>query len=150
MKKVLYLFCLVAILATGCKESRYEKDAEAYAGKYSGEFSTTRNEENVKLDTITIFEIRQCVDVPADLILENNIHLARTDDGYVFDEETLTPEQRTTIFNLCGIEDEFYFVGAVDKITVKAQFYSGNLTFYIRYKNGEDFLGTTTFTGTRL
>lgn len=150
MKKVLYLFCLVAICATGCKESRYEKDAEAYAGKYRGEFSTTRNEENVKLDTITTFEIRQSVDAPADLILENNIRLARTDDGYVFDEETLTDEQRNTVFHLCGIEDEFYFVGAIDKITIKAQFYSGNLTFYIRYKNGDDFLGTTTFTGTRL
>lgn len=150
MKKVLYLLCVAVIFVTGCKESRYEKNAEAYAGKYKGEFSTTRNEENIVLDTITTFEIRQCVDTPADLILQNNIHLTRTDDGYIFEEQTLTDEQRATIFDLCGLEDDLYFISPVDKITVKAQFYSGNLTLYIRYKNGDDFLGTTTFTGTRL
>lgn len=148
MKRIALMFCATMIMFCGCEKSRYEKNAEAYAGKYWGEFSTTRVEENVSVDTLNLFEVSQNVDEPENLVLQKCIPLTRTEEGYVFESAGPTEQQLSAVFSLCGIGSD-HFVATVDGLKVTANFYTGTATLYIRYKNGDNFIGTTTFTGSK-
>jgi hypothetical protein len=147
MKRFFVLFCLSIVLFCGCKENRAERKAAEYAGQYHGEFSTTRSEENVSLDTIVDFEVMQSATTPSNLLLQNIIELEWSKEGYFYDA-AVTSSQVSQLLSLCGLL-EGYFLANVDALKVEAHFYTATLTLDIRYLSEGEFVGHTTFSGSK-
>ena len=147
MKRVLVLFCLSVVLFCGCKESRWERKAAAYAGQYHGQFSTTRSEENVALDTLVDFEVMQSAATPANLVVEGFLELEWSKVGYFYDG-AVSPSQVSSLLKLCGLEDG-YFLANVDALKVEGQFYTATMTLDIRYLSEGEYVGHTTFSGSK-
>lgn len=145
MKRLLVLFCLSVVLFCGCKESRWERKAAAYAGQYHGQFSTTRSEENVALDTLVDFEVMQSAATPANLVVEGFLELEWSKEGYFYNG-AVSASQVSLLLKLCGLE-EGYFSAAVDELKVEGQFYTATMTLDIRYLSGGEYVGHTTFSG---
>ena len=135
------------VLFCGCKENRAERKAANYAGKYHGEFSTTRSEENVSLDTIVDFEVMQSATTPANLLLQNIIELEWSKEGYFYDA-AVTSSQVSQMLSLCGLP-EGHFLANIDALKVEAQFYTATMTLDIRYLSEGEFVGHTTFSGSK-
>lgn len=147
MKRAFVLFCMSLVLLCGCKENRAERKAANYAGKYHGEFSTTRSEENVSLDTIVDFEVMQSATTPANLLLQNIIELEWSKEGYFYDA-AVTSSQVSQMLSLCGLP-EGHFLANIDALKVEAQFYTATMTLDIRYLSEGEFVGHTTFSGSK-
>ena len=145
MKRLLVLFCLSVVLFCGCKESRWERKAAAYAGQYHGQFSTPRSEENVALDTLVDFEVMQSAATPANLVVEGFLELEWSKVGYFYDG-AVSPSQVSLLLKLCGLEER-YFDSEVDELKVEGQFYTATMTLDIRYLSGGEYVGHTTFSG---
>ena len=135
------------VLFCGCKENRAERKAANYAGKYHGEFSTTRSEENVSLDTIVNFEVMQSAATPSNLLLQNIIELQYSKEGYFYDG-AVNELQVSQLMSLCGLP-EGHFLAHVDALKVEAQFYTATMTLDIRYLSEGEFVGHTTFAGSK-
>ena len=135
------------VLFCGCKENRAERKAANYAGKYHGEFSTTRSEENVSLDTIVDFEVMQSAATPSNLLLQNIIELQYSKEGYFYDG-AVNELQVSQLMSLCGLP-EGHFLAHVDALKVEAQFYTATMTLDIRYLSEGEFVGHTTFAGSK-
>lgn len=147
MKRAFVLFCMSIVLFCGCKENRAERKAANYAGKYHGEFSTTRSEENVSLDTIVNFEVMQSAATPSNLLLQNIIELQYSKEGYFYDG-AVNELQVSQLMSLCGLP-EGHFLAHVDALKVEAQFYTATMTLDIRYLSEGEFVGHTTFAGSK-
>lgn len=147
MKRLLVLFCLSVVLFCGCKESRWERKAAAYAGQYHGQFSTTRSEENVALDTLVDFEVMQSVSTPANLVLDGFLELEWSKEGYFY-EGAVSTSQVSQLLSLCGLE-EGHFLAHVDALKVEGQFYTATMTLDIRYLSEGEYVGHTTFSGSK-
>lgn len=147
MKRLLVLFCLSVVLFCGCKESRWERKAAAYAGQYHGQFSTTRSEENVAVDTLVDFEVMQSAATPANLVVEGFLELEWSEEGYFYDG-TANASQVSSLLKLCGLE-EGYFLANVDALKVEGQFYTATMTLDIRYLSEGEYVGHTTFSGSK-
>ena len=132
MKRFFVLFCLSVVLFCGCKESRWERKAAAYAGQYHGQFSTTRSEENVALDTLVDFEVMQSVSTPANLVLDGFLELEWSKEGYFY-EGAVSTSQVSQLLSLCGLEE--------------GHFYTATMTLDIRYLSEGEYVGHTTFSG---
>ena len=145
MKRLLVLFCLSVVLFCGCKESRWERKAAAYAGQYHGQFSTTRSEENVALDTLVDFEVMQSAATPANLVVEGFLELEWSKEGYFYNG-VVSASQVSLLLKLCGLK-EGYFSAAVDELKVEGQFYTATMTLDIRYLSEGEYVGHTTFSG---
>ena len=145
MKRLLVLFCLSVVLFCGCKENCWERKAAAYAGQYHGQFSTTRSEENVALDTLVDFEVMQSAATPANLVVEGFLELEWSKVGYFYDG-AVSPSQVSSLLKLCGLEDG-YFLANVDALKVEGQFYTATMTLDIRYLSEGEYVGHTTFSG---
>ena len=145
MKRLLVLFCLSVVLFCGCKESRWERKAAAYAGQYHGQFSTTRSEENVALDTLVDFEVMQSAATPANLVVDGFLELEWSKVGYFYDG-AVSPSQVSSLLKLCGLGDG-YFLANVDALKVEGQFYTATMTLDIRYLSEGEYMGHTTFSG---
>lgn len=141
------MVCMSLVLFCGCKENRAERKAANYAGKYHGEFSTTRSEENVSLDTIVDFEVMQSAATPSNLLLQNIIELQYSKEGYFYDE-AVSELQVSQLMSLCGLP-EGHFLAHVDALKVEAQFYTATMTLDIRYLSEGEFVGHTTFSGSK-
>ena len=141
------MVCMSLVLFCGCKENRAERKAANYAGKYHGEFSTTRSEENVSLDTIVDFEVMQSATTPANLLLQNIIELEWSKEGYFYDA-AVTSSQVSQMLSLCGLP-EGHFLANIDALKVEAQFYTATMTLDIRYLSEGEFVGHTTFSGSK-
>ena len=135
------------VLFCGCKENRAERKAANYAGKYHGEFSTTRSEENVSLDTIVDFDVMQSAATPSNLLLQNIIELQYSKEGYFYDG-AVNELQVSQLMSLCGLP-EGHFLAHVDALKVEAQFYTATMTLDIRYLSEGEFVGHTTFAGSK-
>ena len=127
------------VLFCGCKENRAERKAANYAGKYHGEFSTTRSEENMSLDTIVDFEVMQSAATPSNLLLQNIIELQYSKEGYFYDG-AVNELQVSQLMSLCGLP-EGHFLAHVDALKVEAQFYTATMTLDIRYLSEGEFVG---------
>lgn len=147
MKKLMLLLFLSAVMICGCKQSRWERKAEAYAGQYHGQFSTTRSEENVALDTLVDFEVMQSATTPANLVLEGFLELEWSKEGYFYEGEVSAP-QVSQLLDLCGLE-EGYFLANVDALKVEGHFYTATMTLDIRYLSEGEYVGHTTFSGSK-
>lgn len=147
MKRFFVLFCMSVVLFCGCKENRAERKAAEYAGQYHGEFSTTRSEENVSLDTIVDFEVMQSVNTPSNLLIQNIIELQYSKEGYFYDG-SVTASQVSQLLLLCGLQ-EGHFLAHVDALKVEAHFYTATMTLDIRYLSEGEFVGHTTFSGSK-
>ena len=145
MKRFFVLFCLSVVLFCGCKESRWERKAAAYAGQYHGQFSTTRSEENVALDTLVDFEVMQSVSTPANLVLDGFLELEWSKEGYFY-EGAVSISQVSQLLSLCGLE-EGHFLAHVDALKVEGHFYTATMTLDIRYLSEGEYVGHTTFSG---
>ena len=145
MKRLLVLFCLSVVLFCGCKESRWERKAAAYAGQYHGQFSTTRSEENVALDTLVDFEVMQSTATPANLVVEGFLELEWSKEGYFYNG-AVSASQVSLLLKLCGLEER-YFDSDVDELKVEGQFYTATMTLDIRYLSEGEYVGHTTFSG---
>ena len=145
MKRLVVLFCLSGVLFGGCKESRWERKAAAYAGQYHGQFSTTRSEENVALDTLVDFEVMQSVSTPANLVLDGFLELEWSKEGYFY-EGAVSTSQVSQLLSLCGLE-EGHFLAHVDALKVEGHFYTATMTLDIRYLSEGEYVGHTTFSG---
>lgn len=147
MKRAFVLLCVSIVLLCGCKENRAERKAEAYAGHYYGEFSTTRSEENVSVDTLVNFEVMQSSSTPANLVLDGFLEVEWSKEGYFYDG-AVSIEQVAKLVKLCGLQ-EGHFLANVDALKVEAHFYTATMTLDIRYLSEGEYVGHTTFSGSK-
>ena len=147
MKKLMILLFLSAVVVCGCKQSRWERKAAAYAGQYHGEFSTTRSEENVAVDTLVDFEVMQSATTPANLVLDGFLELEWSKDGYFYDG-AVSASQVSQMLELCGLQ-EGHFLAKIDALKVEGQFYTATMTLDIRYLSEGEYVGHTTFSGSK-
>lgn len=147
MHRLFLLLCLSAAIFCGCKESRVERKAAAYAGQYHGEFSTTRSEENVSTDTLLDIKILQSTSIPSNLVLDGILELQWNKEGYFYDGDLSAP-QASQLLKACGLP-EGYFFAHVDALKVEAHFYTATMTLDIRYLSEGEYVGHTTFSGSK-
>ena len=123
------------------------RKAAAYAGQYHGEFSTTRSEENVAVDTLVDFEVMQSATTPANLVLDGFLELEWSKDGYFYDG-AVSASQVSQMLELCGLQ-EGHFLAKIDALKVEGQFYTATMTLDIRYLSEGEYVGHTTFSGSK-
>ncbi len=149
MKKILFVMCLTAALFCGCKESKYEKRAEAYAGPYNGGFTTLLYSTNTTLDTVKEVTVTQSHSNMENLVMEGGFELSRTKEAYVYSNDAPTHEQLESLRKLCGVAVLDYPQDIV-RFTMEVKFYSMNMTIFVLYYNEDgDAIARTTFTGTK-